>query len=244
MDLTGRKLLCIVAHPDDECYAFGGALALASSGGAETRVVCLTDGQAATNRGTTASNEALGQARRAEFAASCQVLGVRHHEILDYGDAHLEFADFSHAASRLVERIRAFQPEVVLTFGLDGGMNTHPDHTLVSALTTAAVHWAASPKRFPQTGAPWQTARLFHVTTTFFLPNRPAPLPAPWSLALDIGSVFHLKLEAFRAHTTQAPLMEQTRDLFTSLPKIEHYTLMATPTPQPAAQLTTLFEAL
>ena len=41
----------MVAHPDDECYAFGGALALAADRGVETYVICLTDGQAATNRG-------------------------------------------------------------------------------------------------------------------------------------------------------------------------------------------------
>ncbi len=46
----GLKLVCVVAHPDDECYAFGGALALAAAQGVETYVVCLTDGQAATNR--------------------------------------------------------------------------------------------------------------------------------------------------------------------------------------------------
>ena len=50
----GLKLMCVVAHPDDECFAFGGALALAADTGIETYVVCLTDGQAATNRGDAA----------------------------------------------------------------------------------------------------------------------------------------------------------------------------------------------
>ena len=57
----GLKLLCIVAHPDDECFAFGGALALAAKAGHETSVLCLTDGQAASNRGSARrSGEALG----------------------------------------------------------------------------------------------------------------------------------------------------------------------------------------
>ena len=56
----GLKLMCVTAHPDDECYAFGGALALAADRGVETYVVCLTDGQAATNRGDAADGEALG----------------------------------------------------------------------------------------------------------------------------------------------------------------------------------------
>ncbi len=57
----GLKLMCVVAHPDDECFAFGGALALAADRGIETYVVCLTDGQAAKNRGSAASGEELGQ---------------------------------------------------------------------------------------------------------------------------------------------------------------------------------------
>src|SRR5271163_2608564 len=108
--------MCVVAHPDDECYAFGGALALAADRGVETYVVCLTDGQAATHRGEAASPEELGAMRRAEFTASCNVLGVTHHELLDYQDAQLEFINISRAAGRLVERMRRFQPDVVLTF--------------------------------------------------------------------------------------------------------------------------------
>jgi len=102
--------MCVVAHPDDECFAFGGALTLAAERGVETYVVCLTDGQAARNRGDAASGEELGQMRRAEFAASCRVLGVAQHELLDYHDAQLERVDFSSAAGRLVERVRRFRP--------------------------------------------------------------------------------------------------------------------------------------
>ncbi len=63
------KLLCVTAHPDDECFAFGGALALAVERGVEVSVLCLTDGQAATNRGTAKSGAELGAMRRKEFEA-------------------------------------------------------------------------------------------------------------------------------------------------------------------------------
>jgi LmbE family N-acetylglucosaminyl deacetylase len=239
-----RKLLCVTAHPDDECFGFGGALMLAAEAGIETSVICFTDGQAATNRGDATSGEHLGQMRRAEFAASCEILGVTHHELLDYQDGQLEFANFSDTAAKLVERMRTYKPDVVLTFGGDGAMNTHADHTMVSCFTTAAFHWAASPKRFPALGPVHTAQRLFYNTTHFFFPGRPAPLPAPWTVTLDVTRVQARKFEAFRAHTSQLPLMEKFQGYFEKRAGQEVYTLIATPEPQPAVQMTDLFEGL
>jgi LmbE family N-acetylglucosaminyl deacetylase len=237
-------MMVVAAHPDDECFAFGGALALAAAKGVETYVVCLTDGQAAKNRGDAESAAALGRMRRAEFEASCRVLGVTHQEVLDYHDAQLEFVDFSHAAGRLVERMRGFQPQVVITFGMDGGLNTHPDHVMVSALTTAAFHWSGQTKRYPDAGAVYSPQRLYHLSTNFFIPGRPAPKPTPWTLTLDVSSVRELKNEAFRQHASQAPLMEQTKDIFKRYGAQEFYSLMADSEPQAARQESHFFEGL
>jgi len=238
------RLLCVFAHPDDECFAFGGALALAADRGVDVRLVCFTDGQAGSYRGAAATAAELGQLRRAEFAASCKILGVGQHEVLDYQDGQLEHADFSELAGLLVERIRAWRPHVVLTFGMDGAPNTHPDHTVVSAATTAAVHWAASPKRYPSLGPVYVTPRLYHQTQNYFLDGRPQPLPAPWTLKLDIRPVFQRKIDAFRAHTTQGPLLDQVLPIFEQHGQEEFYTLIATPDPQPATQSTDLFAGL
>jgi LmbE family N-acetylglucosaminyl deacetylase len=241
---SNLKLLCVTAHPDDECFAFGGALMLAAEAGVETSVICFTDGQAATNRGDAVSGQHLGQMRREEFVASCKVLDVTHNELLDYQDGQLEFANFSETAARLVERIRAWKPDIVLTFGGDGAMNTHADHTMVSAFTTAAFHWAASPKRFPALGPIHVAQRLFYNTTTFFFPGRPAPLPAPWTVTLDVSRVQQRKFDAFRTHTSQLPLMEKFQSFFEQRAGEEVYTLAAAPRPQPAQHVTSLFAGL
>jgi LmbE family N-acetylglucosaminyl deacetylase len=241
---VGLKLMCVTAHPDDECYAFGGALALAADRGVETYVVCLTDGQAATNRGDAASGEVLGKMRRKEFRASCEVLGVTHHELMDYQDAHLEFVDFSRAAERLVERIRRFQPDVVITFGGDGGQNTHADHMMASMLTTAAFHWSGQPKRYPGAGEPYKAKRLYYVTANFVMPDRHPAMPMPWTVTLDIRSVRERKNEAFRKHVSQAPLMEKTKEIFERYGAEEFYSLAATSEPQGSKQQRDLFEGL
>lgn len=236
--------MCVVAHPDDECFAFGGALSLAAERGITTYVVCLTDGQAAKNRGEAASGAELGRIRREEFAASCKVLNVSRYELLDYQDAQLEFVDFSKTAAKLVERIRQFQPDVVITFGGEGALNNHPDHTMVSSLTTAAFHWAGKQRRYPEEGEVFQPRRLFYVTSSFTIPGRPVPLLAPWTVKLDIRAVKEKKFEAFRQHLSQAPLMEQTKAIFAELGDDEYYTLAAAEPPQAMPMLTDLFEGL
>ena len=105
-------MLGITAHPDDEAGAFGGSLLLYHSRGVETYVVCLTSGQAATNRGKARSDEELAVIRRAEFAESCRVLRVTRAEILNYPDGALDRATVCAARCLLVEDacLRRAQP--------------------------------------------------------------------------------------------------------------------------------------
>lgn len=238
------RLLCVTAHPDDECYAFGGALALAAKREVETSVLCFTDGQAASHRGTAASGKALGKMRREELEASSKVLGVAHTEVLDYDDGKMDQVSFLKIVTEIVTRIRSFRPQVVITFGADGGANTHPDHAIVSLATTAAFHWAGHPKRLLEAGELHQAQRLYYVTQDFFLADRHKPVTAPWTLKLDISEVFDQKLEAFRAHTSQAPLMERTRELFLKHGKYELFALAASMAPQPAIQSTDMFDGV
>ncbi len=240
----GLRLLCVTAHPDDECFAFGGALALASLRQVETSIVCLTDGSAGSFRGAASSAQELGQLRRAEFAASCQILGVRHHEVLDYQDGQLEHQPISRLAADIVRRIRILRPQVLITFGGDGGLNTHADHTVVSAATTAAFHWAGSPKRFPDLGDLYTPQRLYYLTMSFFVEGRLRHIPAPWTLTLDVSSVLPYKLQAMQAHTTQSPLMERSRPIFDEYGGQERYLLAASVIPQPATQSTEMFESI
>jgi LmbE family N-acetylglucosaminyl deacetylase len=238
------RLLCVTAHPDDECFAFGGALALAAQRNIETSVICFTDGQAGSYRGTASSNHELGQIRRAEFEASCKILNVHDYEMLDYQDGKLEFEPLSKLATDLIERIRRIRPHVIITFGGDGAINTHADHTVVSAATTAAFHWAGSPKRYPNLGAIHQPQRLFYLTTNFFIPDRLRCLPAPWTLTLDIRPVFDQKIQALTAHATQSPLLDQVRPIFQRHGQEERYALAAAIVPQPATQSTDMFEGV
>jgi LmbE family N-acetylglucosaminyl deacetylase len=205
--------MCVVAHPDDESAGFGGALLLAAERGIETCVLCMTDGQAATFRGDARTPAELGQMRRAELSAACDVLRVSTFEVLPYQDGQLESAPFLEATGTLVERIRHWQPDIILTFGGDGGLNTHRDHTMVSAFTTAAFHWAGRATRFPeqieQGLQPHLTQKLYYLSYDFLLEGSEPLCPAPYSVRLDVRSVSGKKLQAFHQHTSQLPVLDR-----------------------------------
>src|ERR1700761_2317930 len=192
--------MCITAHPDDECGAFGGALMQAHARGVETSVVCLTEGRAASNRGAAADEDELAQLRRQEFAAALRVLGVTHGEVLAYPDGDLARQDFFAVATALVERIRRFRPHVVLTFGGDGNVNLHPDHTMACLFTTAAFHWAGRNNFVPEQ-TPYRPQKLYYGVAPFlaYADKDEAPkIPlVPASLVLELGDLKDKKLEAF-----------------------------------------------
>lgn len=228
-----RRLLCVTAHPDDESGAFGGALLLAHQAGAETSVLCFTDGQAAHFRGEAHPGADLGQIRRAELEAASQVLGVTRHEVLHYPDGELARQDFYAMVGVVVEHIRRWRPQVVLTFGADGGVNLHRDHTVISAVATAAFHWSNRPEIFPeQPELPrYAPQKLYHSSTPFVSvrgrPELAGAATVPWSLTLELGPLGERKMEAFRKHKTQQGVLERVGQNVREHMRLERYLLVA-----------------
>ena len=153
---SGRplRLLALFAHPDDEVFCAGGTLARAAAAGVETAVVSLTRGDAGQIRDSrVATRRTLGATRARELDAAAVALGVGHVECLDLGDgrlARMPFADLVELVRSILGRLA---PDVVVTFGDDGGFG-HPDHMLSSqAVLAARPHLAAPPRvlhaRFP-----------------------------------------------------------------------------------------------
>ncbi len=63
-------------------------------------------------------------------------------------DGTLSSVDAEVLTGRVVKIIRSFRPDVVITFGPDGGYG-HPDHMAISAATTAACQRSAQSAQFP-----------------------------------------------------------------------------------------------
>jgi LmbE family N-acetylglucosaminyl deacetylase len=247
---TMLKLLCVTAHPDDEAGAFGGTLLLYHERGVETHVICMTAGTAARNRGTARTNEELAALRRAEFAASCELLKVSHYEVLDYTDGQLNRTDSYRAVEDLTRRMRQLAPHVVLTFGPDGGLTGHPDHAMAGVFATMAFEWAGRPDRFPEQieqGLHVHRAqKLYYVAADYVVPDLPVIAPPTVSTRIEVGTErFERKLAAFHLHKTQAPLFERVRkNLGRRGGAVEMFHLALTREPHDAKTETDLFEGV
>ncbi len=162
------RLLCVLAHPDDESLGVGGTLAKYAAEGVETYLITATRGE----RGWWGDEqeypglEALGRIREQELLAAAQVLRLREVHFLGYIDGELDQANPTEAIAKIVGHLRRLKPHVVITFDPFGGYG-HPDHIAISQFTTAAVVAAADPDYiYTDEFAPHRVAKLYYMAFT------------------------------------------------------------------------------
>ncbi len=162
------KLMCILAHPDDESLGTGGILAKYAAEGVETYLVTATRGE----RGWYGDErehpglDVLGRTREAELRAAADVLGIRQVHFLDYIDGDLDSAHPAEVIAKIAGHVRRVKPDVVVTFGPEGSYG-HPDHIAISQFTTAALMEAADPNsNYYQNIPPHSVAKLYYMAET------------------------------------------------------------------------------
>ena len=162
------RLLCVLAHPDDESIGTGGTLAHYAQEGVATYLLTATRGERGW-QGEPAANpgmKALGQLRENELQKAAHVLGLREVRFLDYCDGDLDQADPDEVIAAIAKAIREIRPHVVITFGPEGTTG-HPDHIAISQFTTAAVMRAAQDHGQNDSGLkPHQVDKLYYFAET------------------------------------------------------------------------------
>lgn len=211
--LTGRRLVAIFAHPDDEAYSAGGTLALCARAGAEVTVVCLTRGESAACRDRALATTAeIAELRGRELAASCRTLGIAPPRLFDLPDGALE----AHRAiaERTVEALLAeLQPEVVITSGVDG-VYGHRDHLATTGAVSGAVGALGSSPRprllhtvFPPGlfGPVLRGVRRFRreLIAVGIAPGDLGVRADQVELRIGLGAAREIKLQALAAHRCQ-----------------------------------------
>lgn len=163
---SGRGILFVHAHPDDESCATGGAIAHHVALGDRVTVVTCTRGEQgriavpALAHLAADRDDRLGEHRAGELRRALAHLGVEDHRYLvaegryrdsgrfglpsnDRSDAFWQ-ADLDEAGGWLAAVIDEVRPEIVVTYDPNGGYG-HPDHIQVHRVGTRAAQLADTP---------------------------------------------------------------------------------------------------
>ncbi|MGH3761268.1 N-acetyl-1-D-myo-inositol-2-amino-2-deoxy-alpha-D-glucopyranoside deacetylase [Actinophytocola sp.] len=264
------RLLLVHAHPDDESLWTGGTIARYAAAGVQVTVVTCTLGEEgeiipdALRELAAGCADQLGGYRIGELRSACAALGVSDHRWLggpgrwrDSGmagvaaNAHPRaFAggDLDEQAAVLAAVLDDVRPQVVVTYGPDGGYG-HPDHIRAHDVTMAAREKAGD-----SVGGP---ARVFHVVNSrqatengvaelAQVTDLPYRLPEPGELpatddsrittTVSIADVLSVKQRALRAHATQISVWQSadgthcyalSNGIAAPIPAAEFYALAA-----------------
>lgn len=179
---TGRRLLLVHAHPDDESIGNGATMARYAAEGAGVTLVTCTLGEGGEvippelAHLTADREDTLGAYRIGELTEAMRALGVTDFRFLGgpgrYRDSGMMGvpdndvpgcfwqADVDEAADHLVAVIREVRPQVLVTYDPDGGYG-HPDHIQAHRVAMRAYELAADPAHRPELGPAWRTAKVY-----------------------------------------------------------------------------------
>lgn len=178
-------ILAIGAHPDDVELGCGGTIAKEIARGKKVGILDLTRGELGT-RGT-------AQTRKEEAANAAEILGVSIRENLGLADGF--FQNDTESQLKIIEVIRAYQPEMVLCNAIQ---DRHIDHGKGSKLASDACFLSGlvkiETKRDGVIQDKWRPKTVYHyVQWENITPD----------IVVDVSGFIDKKCEAIFAYKTQ-----------------------------------------
>jgi LmbE family N-acetylglucosaminyl deacetylase len=191
-----RRVLVVVAHPDDAEFGCAGSVARWVDEGCEVFYCLFTSG----NRGSSDPDmtpERLAGIREEEQRAAALSLGVKDVLLLGYPDGELE--DTREARRDAVRAIRRFRPDRLVTQNPFPSLNPysgHRDHRHAGRLALDAVYpYARDRLHFPEVLAEGYEP---HKVREVYLMGHPEP-----DVVVDTTAYIDRKLAALRCHASQ-----------------------------------------
>src|SRR5687767_10976779 len=152
-----KTLVAVWAHADDE-GPVAPILARYAREGVQVHMIIATDGaQGAANMSVPRGPE-IAKLRVEEARCSAQALGIHPPILLGFPDGTLGHYNADPAllfrvTQRVHEEIQRLRPDVLITWGPDGGYG-HPDHRIISSIVSQLV----------RAGAPGVPQRVFYAS--------------------------------------------------------------------------------
>ena len=218
-------LATVLAHPDDETFGTGGTLIRYAREGVLVHSLCLTEGEKgwAGVDDKIIPRELVGPTRARELAEAGRRMGLASVTCLRYPDGGLAEVNGDWVVRDIVRWLRRVRPDVVITWGPDGGYG-HPDHIAAGELALRAIELAGMQRHEPELGAHWHAKRCYRYVAAAELIDRLSSLmpafakyietlavrPQRWTrerlgAVIDVREVLDAKVHAMEAHQTQAP---------------------------------------
>ncbi|MEO0470398.1 MAG: bacillithiol biosynthesis deacetylase BshB1 [Bacteroidota bacterium] len=178
-------ILVLTAHPDDAEMSCGGTLMKAVDAGLKVGIVDLTRGEMG-SRGTP-------ELRKEEAAKASEIMGVHARDNLGYRDGFFT-NDETHQRG-IIQQIRRFQPEVIIT---NAPKDRHPDHGKAAALVRDAAWYSGLRKlETDWDGAKqvhWRPKKVMHIIQDHELQP---------DVVVDISDYYEKRLTAIKAYGSQ-----------------------------------------
>lgn len=167
-----KRLLAVLAHPDDESFGMGGTLAHYALQGCRVDLITATRGEAGdVDPEYLEGFESVAARREHELQCAARHLGIARVHLLDYRDSGMAGSQDNHhprslatapleeVAGKIAVLIRQVRPQVVVTFDPIGGYK-HPDHIKVHQATVEAFELAGRAD-FISDLPPYQPQKLY-----------------------------------------------------------------------------------
>ncbi len=194
-----KRVMVIVAHPDDIEFSCSGTIARWVKAGAEACYVLCTSGDVGIIDPHITKAEATA-IREAEQTAAAKVVGVTNVVYLREPDGMLEAT--LELRKRLVREIRKFRPDTIIcgdpqALWVGSDYINHPDHrAAATAAIDAAFPAAGMPTLFKELEAEGLTAhKPYKIYVTAF-----GGTTDTW---INISDTIDLKIEALKQHVSQ-----------------------------------------
>lgn len=191
-----RKVLVVVAHPDDAEFGCGASLAKWAREGREVRLLLCTNGDKGTSDRSLTSPQ-IAAIRAVEAAEAGKALGLVGVDILGHPDGFLQ--ETVELQEKVVRAIRTFQPDVVVCQDPTrriGGVAQHRDHRVAGSITLDSVYPAARdflnfPEHLAEGIEPWKVAEVW-------ITGAEHP-----DVFVDVSETIDAKIESLRCHKSQ-----------------------------------------
>jgi LmbE family N-acetylglucosaminyl deacetylase len=174
-EMKKKRLLAVLAHPDDESFGPGGTLAYYGHQNVDVHLICATRGEAGEIPPDFDRHfDDIGQLREHELRCAASHLRLSEVIFLGYRDSGMPGTETNQHPKALVQapmeelvatvahHIRRLRPQVVITFDPFGGYG-HPDHIAMHQATMKAFEVCADPN-FPDPLEPFQPGKLYYHT--------------------------------------------------------------------------------